>query len=180
MQMVRQSLLLVSLVALFGLLLLGGVKLAGQRGGVRNQLEALVRDKWIPFPGYPTSGEAWGSSELFLADLALPQAVQTVSRFTQGLQSNEVLLIVGANEAPFYSQVAVTIMSLNWPHRMQMVRCSQSPELVHPSVAGEKIRRVLFYRMNPPAWAQRVRRIGPNLSLIDVSEETQWHLFCLQ
>jgi hypothetical protein len=179
--MYRKPFLLLIVFAAFGLVLLGGAEVAVKRGRVRAQLEALVRDKWLPFPGYPTSGQALGSSDLFLAELALPQPAQTVSSFAKGLTPNEVLLLVGPEDAPFFTQVAMTIISLNWPHRMQMVRCSKPPALIYPSVEGEVIRRVLFYRMAPPAtWAGNARTFGPHLSLVEVTGDAAWNSFCSQ
>jgi hypothetical protein len=177
----RKPLLLFVALAAFSLVLLGVSRFVVKQGRIRARLEALVRDKWIPFPGHPTSGQALGSSDLFLADLELPQAAQTVSSFAQGLKSNEVLLLVGPGDAPFFMQVGMTIISLNWPQRLQMVSCSKSPAMVFPGVEGEKIRRVLFYRMAPPAaLAGNARTFGPHLSLVEVSGDTPWNSYCSQ
>jgi len=125
-----------------------------------------------------SAGGRYATTDTYLSVLQIPHPSEAVLAALTDVPANEAILFVGPSQEPSFGLTYQVISYLSWPRPAGAVECGQSgqpPVWVSRPREGTKIGALLFYRLNPPAQIKESRKtIGPHLTLVPVSEQSEW------
>ncbi len=128
-----------------------------------------------------SAGGPYATTDTYLAGLQIPSPSQSVLAGLAHLAPDEAILFISPGNDPFDQLTYRVIAYLSWPRQVGALDCrgpGQSPVMVFQAQAGRRI-ALLYYRMSPPARiAKDSKAIGPNLTLVAVSEKAEWTSYC--
>jgi len=158
--------------------------LAFNRPRVRPFLQTLKQQagKAAPDVSARAGGGAYASSDRFLSDARIGKPSETLRAAMADLSPDETILFVGALNDPAFVRDFLTVSYLSWPRQIAVIGCDKSgrpPHVLYRPRDGVKIKRAMFFVQRPPeAMAKAAQAIGPNIRLIEASENTDWTSYC--